>query len=74
LDWWSRVISEWNNKGSPNGRLLRKKVVRTYTYWVWEGTGPPYALDSPILQAQWFVKTNPKFAVVPVQPEPATAE
>jgi hypothetical protein len=46
--WWSRAIGEWNKKGSLNGRLLRKKIIRAYTYWVWEGTGPSDALHSPI--------------------------
>ena len=45
----ARVIGEWNKRGSPNGRLLRKKIIRAYTYWVWGGTGPSYALHSPIL-------------------------
>ena len=49
LDWWSRVIGEWNKRGRPNGRLLRKKIIRAYTYWVWGGTGPSYAFHSPIL-------------------------
>ena len=45
------VTRNWrmDEKRSPNGRLLRKKVMSAYTYWVWGGTGPSYALHSPIL-------------------------
>lgn len=46
---WSRTIGKRNKKRNPTGRLLSKKVIRAYTYWVWGWTGPPYALHSPIL-------------------------